>query len=88
MNYSKTMTLPLNKMPNIPITELEYDDRIDHRAAVSVMESLSGTSLLIENMRNKHSISHHRLHLYGKLKRNNADYKITVLRDARSNCCG
>jgi PDZ domain len=34
-----------------PIRELEYDDRIDHGADVSVMESLGGPSLLIEKQR-------------------------------------
>lgn len=34
-----------------PIKELEYDDRIDHGADVSVMESLGGPSLLIEKQR-------------------------------------
>ena len=34
-----------------PIQELEYDDRIDHGADVSVMESLGGPSLLIEKQR-------------------------------------
>lgn len=42
----------LEQDANIPIAELEYDDRIDHGADVSVMESLGGPSLLIENMRN------------------------------------
>ena len=34
-----------------PIKELEYDDRFDHGADVSVMESLGGPSLLIEKQR-------------------------------------
>ena len=34
-----------------PIREVEYDDRIDHGADVSVMESLGGPSLLIEKQR-------------------------------------
>jgi len=34
-----------------PIKEVEYDDRIDHGADVSVMESLGGPSLLIEKQR-------------------------------------
>jgi len=38
--------------PNIPISELEYDEKFDHGADVSVMESVGGPSLLIENMRN------------------------------------
>ena len=37
--------------PNAPIRELEYDDRVDHGADVSVMESLGGPSLLIEKQR-------------------------------------
>jgi len=37
--------------PLAPIKELEYDDRIDHGADVSVMESLGGPSLLIEKQR-------------------------------------
>jgi len=34
-----------------PIKEVEYDDRFDHAADVSVMESLGGPSLLIEKQR-------------------------------------
>jgi hypothetical protein len=34
-----------------PIKELEYDDRFDCGADVSVMESLGGPSLLIEKQR-------------------------------------
>jgi PDZ domain len=34
-----------------PIREVEYDDRFDHGADVSVMESLGGPSLLIEKQR-------------------------------------
>jgi hypothetical protein len=34
-----------------PIKEVEYDDRVDHGADVSVMESLGGPSLLIEKQR-------------------------------------
>ena len=41
--------------PNIPISELEYDDR-DHGADVSVMESVGGPSLLLENMRMKEAM--------------------------------
>lgn len=37
--------------PGAPIREVEYDDRIDHGADVSVMESLGGPSLLIEKQR-------------------------------------
>jgi hypothetical protein len=37
--------------PAAPIKELEYDDRFDHGADVSVMESLGGPSLLIEKQR-------------------------------------
>lgn len=37
--------------PAAPIKELEYDDRLDHGADVSVMESLGGPSLLIEKQR-------------------------------------
>ena len=51
-------TLPLVMPPpeidqeiNVPIKELEYDDRFDHGADVSVMESLGGPSLLIEKQR-------------------------------------
>eukprot|EP00562_Extubocellulus_spinifer_P030885 CAMPEP_0178711746 /NCGR_PEP_ID=MMETSP0699-20121125/18508_1 /TAXON_ID=265572 /ORGANISM="Extubocellulus spinifer, Strain CCMP396" /LENGTH=1240 /DNA_ID=CAMNT_0020360441 /DNA_START=562 /DNA_END=4284 /DNA_ORIENTATION=- len=38
--------------PNLPISELEYDD---HGADVSVMESLGGPSLLIENQQQRSS---------------------------------
>ena len=34
-----------------PIKEVEYDQRFDHGADVSVMESLGGPSLLIEKQR-------------------------------------
>ncbi len=34
-----------------PVREVEYDERIDHGADVSVMESLGGPSLLIEKQR-------------------------------------
>ena len=37
---------------NLPMSELEYDENFDHGADVSVMESLGGPSLLIENQRN------------------------------------
>eukprot|EP00522_Entomoneis_paludosa_P011425 CAMPEP_0172450408 /NCGR_PEP_ID=MMETSP1065-20121228/8757_1 /TAXON_ID=265537 /ORGANISM="Amphiprora paludosa, Strain CCMP125" /LENGTH=911 /DNA_ID=CAMNT_0013202189 /DNA_START=79 /DNA_END=2814 /DNA_ORIENTATION=- len=37
--------------PGAPIREFEFDDRIDHGADVSVMESLGGPSLLIEKQR-------------------------------------
>ena len=37
--------------PNAPIREVEYDERFDHGADVSVMESLGGPSLLIEKQR-------------------------------------
>ena len=40
--------------PNIPISELEYDH--DHGADVSVMESVGGPSLLLENMRMKEAM--------------------------------
>lgn len=40
--------------PNCPIAELEYDDRVD--ADVSVMDSLGGPSLLLENLRNASKI--------------------------------
>ena len=40
--------------PNIPIAELEYDDRVD--ADVSVMDSIGGPSLLLENLRNASKI--------------------------------
>ena len=40
-----------SNVPPAPIQELEYDDRIDHGADVSVMESLGGPSLLIEKQR-------------------------------------
>ncbi len=42
--------------PNIPITELEYDDQVDHAADVSVMDSIGGPSLLLENLRNASKI--------------------------------
>jgi hypothetical protein len=38
-----------------PIRELEYDERIDHGADVSVMECLGGLSLLIEKQRAAHA---------------------------------
>ena len=38
--------------PNLPMSELEYDENFDHGADVSVMESLGGPSLLLENQRN------------------------------------
>ena len=38
---------------NLPISELEYDDQFDHGADVSVMESLGGPSLLIENQQRR-----------------------------------
>ncbi len=38
--------------PNCPIKELEYDDLVDHAAEVSVMDSIGGPSLLLENLRN------------------------------------
>ena len=41
-----------------PIREVEYDDRIDHGADVSVMESLGGPSLLIEKQRASHIMAH------------------------------
>lgn len=52
-------TVPENEDPNdreeasnpAPIKELEYDDRIDHGADVSVMDSLGGPSLLIDRNR-------------------------------------
>ena len=34
-----------------PIKEVEYDDRLDHGADVSVMDSIGGPSLLIEKQR-------------------------------------
>jgi hypothetical protein len=37
--------------PKAPIIEFEYDDRLDHGADVSVMESVGGPSLLIEQNR-------------------------------------
>merc|ERR1711884_449675 len=42
--------------PNIPIAELEYDDRVDHAAEISVMDSIGGPSLLLENLRNASKI--------------------------------
>ena len=38
---------------NLPISELEYDDQFDHGADASVMESLGGPSLLIENQQRR-----------------------------------
>ena len=35
----------------LPVRELEYDDRVDYAADVSVMESLGGPSLLVERAR-------------------------------------
>jgi hypothetical protein len=40
-----------------PISELEYDDQIDHGADVSVMESLGGPSLLIEKQRQAQALA-------------------------------
>ena len=42
--------------PNYPLKELEYDDRVDHAAEVSVMDSIGGPSLLLENLRNASKI--------------------------------
>lgn len=42
--------------PNCPIKELEYDDEVDHAAEVSVMDSIGGPSLLLENLRNASKI--------------------------------
>jgi len=41
--------------PNAPFAELEYDD-FDHGADVSVMDSIGGPSLLLENLRNANKI--------------------------------
>lgn len=41
----------------LPLKELEYDDRIDYAADVSVMESLGGPSLLVERARHEHAVS-------------------------------
>ncbi|KAL7466988.1 hypothetical protein ACHAXS_007256 [Conticribra weissflogii] len=41
----------------LPLKELEYDDRIDYAADVSVMESLGGPSLLVERSRHEQAVS-------------------------------
>jgi len=40
----------------LPVRELEYDDRIDYAADVSVMESLGGPSLLVERARHENAV--------------------------------
>jgi hypothetical protein len=47
------------------VRELEYDDRIDYAADVSVMESLGGPSLLVERARHEnamHAGAHHAMY--------------------------
>ncbi|KAL9181688.1 hypothetical protein ACHAXT_012031 [Thalassiosira profunda] len=39
----------------LPLQELEYDDRVDYAADVSVMESLGGPSLLVERARHENA---------------------------------
>ena len=41
----------------LPLKELEYDDRVDYAADVSVMESLGGPSLLVERARHEYAVS-------------------------------
>jgi hypothetical protein len=41
----------------VPLKELEYDDREDYAADVSVMESLGGPSLLVERARHEYAVS-------------------------------
>ena len=41
----------------LPVKELEYDDRVDYAADVSVMESLGGPSLLVERARHENAVS-------------------------------
>jgi hypothetical protein len=41
----------------LPVKELEYDDRVDYAADVSVMESLGGPSLLVERARHEYAVS-------------------------------
>ncbi|KAL7507742.1 hypothetical protein ACHAXN_004895 [Cyclotella atomus] len=41
----------------LPVRELEYDDRVDYAADVSVMESLGGPSLLVERARHEYAVS-------------------------------
>lgn len=41
----------------LPVKELEYDDRVDYAADVSVMESLGGPSILIERARHEYAVS-------------------------------
>ncbi len=48
--------MSLTPDPNCPIVELEYDDQVDHAADVSVMDSIGGPSLLLENLRNASKI--------------------------------
>ena len=40
----------------LPLRELEYDDRVDYAADVSVMESLGGPSLLVERARHENAV--------------------------------
>ena len=41
----------------LPVKELEYDDRVDYAADVSVMESVGGPSLLVERARLEYAVS-------------------------------
>jgi hypothetical protein len=55
----------LNPGTALPVRELEYDDRIDYAADVSVMESLGGPSLLVERARHEnamHAGAHHAMY--------------------------
>eukprot|EP00548_Thalassiothrix_antarctica_P005683 CAMPEP_0194139190 /NCGR_PEP_ID=MMETSP0152-20130528/8909_1 /TAXON_ID=1049557 /ORGANISM="Thalassiothrix antarctica, Strain L6-D1" /LENGTH=872 /DNA_ID=CAMNT_0038836967 /DNA_START=272 /DNA_END=2890 /DNA_ORIENTATION=- len=47
----KTDLSSVDEINKAPITDLEFDEQIDHGADVSVMESLGGPSLLIEKQR-------------------------------------
>lgn len=40
----------------LPLKELQYDDRVDYAADVSVMESLGGPSLLVERSRHENAV--------------------------------
>ena len=52
-----SLELPMNEQESaiasgiaLPVRELEYDDRVDYAADVSVMESLGGPSLLVKRI--------------------------------------
>lgn len=64
----------------LPLRELEYDDRIDYAADVSVMESLGGPSLLVERARHENAVNsgaHHAL--YENLDRQDPELAALVV---------